>query len=350
MTVKPQQQPIAVLRGHASEVTSVRFHPKTSTLYSGDLNGQMIEWNIATRRAAFTYTDAHSQNILQIHHSDTITCSQGREGVLKCWDLETKKNIHSLHYITPYETQQLSFCKFSMSGTLLALPHSKNVIALHHVNQPQEQVVGVIDPDQKMRGSGLNKGMLMSLCLYKENENEFLLCGMENGQTLLYDLRNLESPIKEYLAPRIEKKNDGEDVFEGADEFPTVGDPVLSLTKHGDKLICGTTGNALSIVSIPEQKVVKQYELVQPGISDVVAYDDHPDKIISRLLCTAGWDHRVRIYDLKRHKPLALYKYHTVTVNCVDIQRVQTDNQGYLLASGSKDNRIALWPLEFKNK
>jgi WD40 repeat protein len=314
----------------------------------------MIEWDIATRRSANIFTDAHSDSILQIHalldSNGKHLCSQGREGDLKCWDLETRKLLHAIHFITPFETKQLSFCKFSLMGSIAALPHSKNVVVLHQVNQNESKHIGIIDPDNKIKDGPANRGMLMSLMLYQQDGNNFLLCGMENGQILQYDLRNTEEPLRAYLPPRL--KHEKEDsLFEDIESFPTVGDPVLSLNVHDNKFISGTTGNTISVGSLSDDTILKQYSLRNAGISDIATVDNHSDKIISRIMCTAGWDHRVRIFDLKRHKPLAIYKYHTQTVNCVDIQIVSTSLQdGYFLASGSKDNRIALWPLQFKEK
>jgi WD40 repeat protein len=311
----------------------------------------MIEWNITTRRSAHTFTDAHTQTILQIHANEDMICTQGREGDLKCWDIETRKTLHGVHFITPYEVQQLSFCKFSILGSLAALPHSKNVVALHQVNKTSNQHVALIDPDNKMQQSATNRGMLMSVLLHRRNEIDYLLCGMENGQTLLYDIRNTAEPVRTYLPPKLQAEMKDSVFEEEEDLFAMSGDPVLVLALHGERFITGTTGNTLSVMSLNEEAVVKQYALSHPGISDIATAENHPDKIISRIMCTAGWDHRVRIFDMKRHKPLALYKYHTQTVNCVDIQKVVTDDQdGCLLASGSKDNRIALWPLIFKEK
>lgn len=66
--------PFAVLRGHATEVTSILFHPQFSLqkpiLFSGDLSGQLVLWNTSTRRIASSFPNVHSLSIL---HLDTLS-------------------------------------------------------------------------------------------------------------------------------------------------------------------------------------------------------------------------------------------------------------------------------------
>ncbi|KAL0488245.1 guanine nucleotide-binding protein subunit beta-like protein [Acrasis kona] len=346
------KQPSAVLRGHVSDVTCLRFHKPSGKLYSGDMDGQVIEWDINTRRSAYLFTNAHTMNVLQIQSidntQDSFLCTQGREGDLKCWDVEKRAAIQSIHYITPFETQQLSFCKFATSGSLASLPHSKNIIALYDINRTKAESSSLIDPDNKTSSSfnGTSRGMLMSLFFYSINGSLHLICGMENGQTLLYDLRNTNEPVYT-LNPPENKSKPEDDEFDLLTGQSSSGDPILSLAVHDKKIITGTTGSSICMYSNAGNSwSVKQVPLSQPGVGDMVVAQDYPDKIVSRLLCTAGWDHRVRIYDVKKNKPLTVFKYHTNTVNCVDIRYGGVP----LLASGSKDCRIALWSLDFKEK
>lgn len=63
-------------------------------------------------------------------------------------------------------------------------------------------------------------------------------------------------------------------------------------------------------------------------------------------MSSAGWDHRVRIFDWNKHKPLAILKFHTTQVYCVDFGKYDGVFSGkYTLASASKDRRIALWDI-----
>ena len=68
------------------------------------------------------------------------------------------------------------------------------------------------------------------------------------------------------------------------------------------------------------------------GVNQLVARSD--DKIAA----AACWDGTVRVYALKKPRPLATLRCHTKGVASVAFSR-----DGSWLASGSDDSRIALW-------
>ena len=59
-----------------------------------------------------------------------------------------------------------------------------------------------------------------------------------------------------------------------------------------------------------------------------------------KVLASAGWDYRVRIFSAKSLKRLAVLRYHDASVNALD----WSDD---LLATGSKDTKVAVWRLRF---
>lgn len=75
------------------------------------------------------------------------------------------------------------------------------------------------------------------------------------------------------------------------------------------------------------------HELTNPGIADVKIRPD------SKILATAGWDHRVRVFQWRTMRPLAVLAFHSATVHCVAF------NTAGLLAAGSGDQRISVWSL-----
>ncbi|XP_042090827.1 guanine nucleotide-binding protein subunit beta-like protein 1 isoform X3 [Ovis aries] len=75
------------------------------------------------------------------------------------------------------------------------------------------------------------------------------------------------------------------------------------------------------------------HELTNPGIADLKIRPD------SKILATAGWDHRVRVFQWRTMRPLAVLAFHSATVHCVAF-----DATG-LLAAGSGDQRISVWSL-----
>ncbi|KAF3850567.1 hypothetical protein F7725_012339 [Dissostichus mawsoni] len=78
--------------------------------------------------------------------------------------------------------------------------------------------------------------------------------------------------------------------------------------------------------------------LVNPGVSQLCVRGD------GKLLASAGWDHRVRIFGWKKLRPLAVLQYHTDLVLSVAFSDHQDPRQR-LLAAGSKDQRISLWSI-----
>lgn len=76
--------------------------------------------------------------------------------------------------------------------------------------------------------------------------------------------------------------------------------------------------------------------LVNPGVSKLSLRGDN------KLLASAGWDHRVRLFAWKKLRPLAVLQYHTDMVTSVAFSDHQ-DPGHRLLAAGSKDQRISLW-------
>lgn len=63
-----------------------------------------------------------------------------------------------------------------------------------------------------------------------------------------------------------------------------------------------------------------------------------------KILATAGWDHRVRLFGWKKLKPLAVLDYHAASVHCVAFSDHRQASER-LLAAGSKDRRISIWSI-----
>jgi len=107
--------------------------------------------------------------------------------------------------------------------------------------------------------------------------------------------------------------------------------------------LCGISGGAdASLVFFNvdvEQRccsLADKIVLSHNGIADVKVRGDR------KILASAGWDKRVRLFSWNHVKPLAILKYHTAPVNCLGFSPLLDDN---LLVSGSADGRVSCWEL-----
>jgi len=79
--------------------------------------------------------------------------------------------------------------------------------------------------------------------------------------------------------------------------------------------VSGGAGKQLSSFSIDYLKLSVAFEQIQldsAGLSDVRIRCDR------KLVASAGWDKRVRLFGFKSLKPLAILRFHTESVHAVD--------------------------------
>jgi WD40 repeat protein len=344
-----QQDPlIAILRGHTSPITAICHHKAQDLMVSGDQDGNIHLWKDATqtRRSNQTFRVVKKEGTISKDYS-TISkhlmvlqlfwlnesgfVCQSRNCMLSKFDLQQKDPVYSVAYSN--EIVQTSFCKMAMNynGTLLAAPVEEAVQLYSTKSMEPAAKVQVKDCQQQF---GTKLGMLMSLCFHTTHEYD-LFGAYENGYIFQWDLRKSNEPC-------ICRKSTVE------------MDPVLCIRNFAarndpswDMIASSNTGKFLIFQPLGSQESCTRYEMATEGINDMLVVNN------GKLLCTAGWDHRVRIYEIKKSprahlldlKPLAIYKNHNSSVTCLDTNGAQN-----LLVSGSQDTRICLWSLQFHKK
>jgi WD40 repeat protein len=111
-------------------------------------------------------------------------------------------------------------------------------------------------------------------------------------------------------------------------------------------LISGSAGPELSVWELNEplgnedhkfeMKSDQKFTVNKPGFSEVRI---RPDQ---KIFVSAGWDHRIRVFDCKKRSPLAILKNHTATVTSICFSPISGSN---IFVSGSRDKRVALWSI-----
>lgn len=126
--------------------------------------------------------------------------------------------------------------------------------------------------------------------------------------------------------------------------------PLASAKLHSEAIMCvavapdctsGFSGSADKHVSAFKLSIPRgqlrpsvQAALLEPGVADVAVRGD------GRIVASAGWDGRVRVWHARKWLPLAVLRWHSQQVACV-----QFSADGRLLAAGGRDNHISIWSI-----
>ncbi|KAG9147048.1 hypothetical protein Leryth_005299 [Lithospermum erythrorhizon] len=361
MSKRAPPDPVSVLRGHIASVMDICFHPSKNILFSGSADGELRIWDTLQHRtisSGWVHSAAHG--IISVAASsvfgDDKVISQGRDGTVKYWDIGDG-GLSRTPLLT-IRTNAYHFCKLSLVQIPLAsiggtvtqksdqdLGDSEIGDGIHvkehiegprYVALPGEDVSMVEvwdvsnakrvaqlyqytdDPQKSMKRRGMC--MAVQAFLLPESEGSLnILTGYEDGSILWWDLRNVEVPMASV-------------------QFHA--EPVLSIcldrscrggisSAADDKVVFFTLDYSTKSIFIK-----KEIMLERPGIA---GSSIRPDE---RIVATAGWDHRVRVYNYRKGSPLAVLKYHNAMCNAVTFS---PDNK--LLASSSEDTTVALWEI-----
>ncbi|WBW74515.1 ASTRA complex WD repeat subunit Asa1 [Schizosaccharomyces osmophilus] len=359
--------PFYVLRGHSSSVTAVAFDKKNH-IFSGDENGFVICWALLDMRPLQAWY-AHSKSILGMEVIDNdILCTQSRDCRLTVWKMnfEKIKSSFSLSELSRMQSQRkafsqtdlgmsndsitvcssiyinaLTFCSFSYDKFAKVLAVS-NTINVDEIDIYEAENLLSKNTNQGDHGTRLQNeikplmnnektGALMNTSFASSEEYLFLAAGYESGHVAQFRCRlsNVRNVCINFR-----------DVWEMTYFEKSHSQPVLSVNYNRLGNALYSSGADDRIIQHPssfdgvlhnELKVFRSKNCGQQCLQ--VREDD-------RIIATAGWDGRSRVYSCKSLSLLAVLKYHSSTINSISFC-----SDSNIIALASKDSRISLWKI-----
>ncbi|KAM9858673.1 guanine nucleotide-binding protein subunit beta-like protein 1 [Aulostomus maculatus] len=317
---RPAPSPIYTLRGAGGPLNALHFSccgEDTPFLFSGSGKGSIHVWNLNSRRAERILEGHAGSSVLWVStlRGRETLISQGRDMQVCLWDLSQGRS----EVVDSVRTGSAGFCQCSLLETspttcLLAFA-GQQTEEIKIIELPSKTPVCTLVPEAKL-------GMVMCVKLWQPDSGPgpLLLAGYEDGSLLLWDISQRSTLSQTKAHP----------------------EPVMCLTFDTERLrgVSGSSEKKLSSWMLDGQNLQLQdcVTLVNPGISQLCIRGD------GKLMASAGWDHRVRIFSWKKLRPLAVLQYHTDMVLSVAFSNHKEPKQR-LLAAGSKDQRISLWSI-----
>ena len=334
--------PEYVLRAHTAAVNAVSMCALASgaaTLASGDASGAVRLWDLPTRRCRWHAGAPHADGVTSVRllggggsGGEPLLLTQGRESSVKLWDCGAALGAEAALTLpgTTYTFCRVAVARAARDAGLAGLVVAGFDGEAHTAVLRDARAGGAV----RALELGGEHGMCMSLAFCPRAAltgaaEGLLIAGMETGMVRTYDLAagRWHSAAKLHVEPALSVA------------VPAAADGSLRLLSAGADSTVALT--ALVSDGGVGQAPLASAPLPTAGVNVVAARED------GRIAITAGWDGRVRLFDLKKKlRPLAVLAFHDQAANDVCFAgRGTVGDDAWLAASASSDARIAIWKL-----
>ncbi|AQL02332.1 Protein DECREASED SIZE EXCLUSION LIMIT 1 [Zea mays] len=370
---RPPPDPVAVLRGHRAAVNDACFHPSLPLLFSGAADGELRAWDTASHRTASSVWFDTSALVLSAAMSDLVLCqiwahagsvgvysvaagaglgnkiiSQGRDGTCKCWAIE-EAGLSRKPLLT-IKTSTYHFCKMSLVKS--SFTHATESGSSSSASDVEPQIV----PTENAECHGVNPTIgpqEHDQCTTSNGHNMLAIAGQESSQVELWDItsaRKIVTLPQTCSANATDHPTKKKGLCMAVQAFiPHESAGYVNILSRCAALsiaidgfcnggISGGADDKVVMFTLDHPKgtfiLRKEIELERPGIAGTAIRPDN------KIAATAGWDHRIRVYNYNKGNALAVLKYHSASCNAVTFS-----SDCKLMASCSADTTVALWDL-----
>ena len=318
---RPNPGPGGVLRGAAGQPRALAWAPGgggSGALAVGDDSGALGVWDARLQRLLLAPRTVHEGHagVAGLEWVDGTVFTQGGDGVVKAWPWRPEGPALGEEPAFSVACGTYNYCRMSVlgpAGLLACTTADATVVGLWDLRaDPARECVALKDRDQQL-------GMCMALKLVEgaaAGGAPHLCCGHENGAVALWDCRRLDAPLASRKFFR---------------------EPAMCLDLCPEKLkgVLGSAEKELALFRFKagECKSIGRLETKARGAGHLALRAD------KKIFAAACWDNKVRVYDFKQGKPLAVLSHHSAAVSCV---RFSADSAR--LASAG-DTSVALWDI-----
>ncbi|XP_066371195.1 protein DECREASED SIZE EXCLUSION LIMIT 1-like isoform X2 [Miscanthus floridulus] len=350
---RPPPDPVAVLRGHRAAVNDACFHPSLPLLFSGAADGELRAWDTASHRTTSSvWAHAGSAGVYSVAAGAGLgnkIISQGRDGTCKCWAIEeaglSRKPLFTV------KTSTYHFCKMSLVKS--SFTHATKSGSSCSASDVEPQRVSTENTECQEHDQ----------CTTSNGHNMLAIAGQESSQVELWDITSARKIVtlpqtcsanttdhptkKKGLCMAVQAFIPHEsagyiNILSSYEDGSTLwwdvrkpGLPLSSVKYHSES---GGADDKVVMFTLDHPKgafiLRKEIELERPGIAGTAIRPDN------KIAATAGWDHRIRVYNYNKGNALAVLKYHSASCNAVTFS-----SDCKLMASCSADTTVALWDL-----